>query len=612
MFTCFDRASISLTLSLSLNRYHWTSGIETTTGPLGNGVATSVGMAIASKFLGATYNKPGYEIFDFNVYALAGDGCYQEGISHEAASIAGHLKLDNLCWIWDNNNITIEGNTAWAFSEDVATRFVAYGWNVTRVSDANDLQRLQYAFQVARQESKRPTLVVVDSHIAWGSPNKQDTHGAHGAPLGDAEIAATKNFYGMPEDKSFHVPDGVYDHFRDQLASNGGVKRTSWQNMFAKYKKEYRDLARQIELMNERELPENWDAKLPVFPPDAKGLASRDSNGKIMQFVADAVPFMLGGSADLAPSTKTRLIDSKFGDFMPPSSGWGDYAGRNFHFGIREHAMGAICNGMTISKLRAFSSGFFVFSDYMKPVLRLSALMEIPVCWIFTHDSIGVGEDGPTHQPIEHLAMVRSIPGLVVFRPGDANENVEAWRWIMNQKHTPSVLVLSRQTITTLDRTIYGAVSGTQKGAYTLRCAAPDGNPDVILIATGSEVPLIVGAYDILVAKGLKPRIVSMPSMNLFERQSQEYKDSVLPPHIRARVAVEFAGDFGWFKYIGLDGQFIGMNTFGESAPLKILMEKFNFTPERVADVAVTVVDKVISLSNPPEQNGKRTKRNNR
>jgi transketolase len=550
-------------------------------------------MAIASKFLGATYNKPGYELFEFNVYALAGDGCYQEGISHEAASIAGHLQLDNLCWIWDNNNITIEGNTAWSFSEDVATRFVAYGWNVTRVADANDLQRLQHAFEVARQESKRPTLVVVDSHIAWGSPNKQDTHGAHGAPLGDAEIAATKAFYGMPPDKTFYVPDGVYEHFRYQLKANGGAKRLAWEEMFVMYKREYPELAHQIELMHAREMPANWDSKLPIFPADPKGLASRESNGKIMQFVADAVPFMLGGSADLAPSTLTRLIDPKFGDFMPPSSGWGNYGGRNFHFGIREHAMGAIANGMTISKLRAFTSGFFVFADYMKPVLRLSALMEIPVCWIFTHDSIGVGEDGPTHQPIEHLAMLRSIPGLVVFRPGDANENVEAWRWIMNQKHTPSALVLSRQTIPTLDRAVFGAASGTQMGAYVLKCAGgADASPDVILIATGSEVPLIVSAFDLLLAKGVKPRIVSMPCMNLFERQSQEYKDSVLPPHIRARVAVEFAGDFGWFKYVGLDGQFVGMNTFGESAPLQRLLEKFNFTPERVAEVALSVFTK--------------------
>mmetsp|Transcript_30390 Transcript_30390/g.44128 ORF Transcript_30390/g.44128 Transcript_30390/m.44128 type:complete len:710 (+) Transcript_30390:90-2219(+) len=566
--------------------YHWTSGIETTTGPLGNGLATSVGMAIASKWLGATYNKPGFELFNFNAYALAGDGCFQEGVSAEAASLAGHLQLDNLCWIWDNNHISIEGNTDWSFTEDVATRFVAYGWNITRVTDANDLPKLQSAFSVARKENNRPTLVVVDSHIAWGAPTKQDTHGAHGAPLGDKEIAGTKEFYGLPPDKTFYVPDGAYDHFRSQMAANGGVARKSWEAMFAEYKTAYPDLAEQIDLMNSRQMPSDWESKLPTYPADPKGMASRISNGKIMQAVAEACPYFLGGSADLAPSTKTRLEDAKFGDFMPPSTGWGDWSGRNFHFGIREHAMGAIMNGMCLSKLRSFGSGFFVFSDYMKPVIRLSAIMEIPVTWIFTHDSIGVGEDGPTHQPIEHLAMMRSIPGLVTFRPSDANENVECWKWIMNSKHTPSVLVLSRQNLPTIDRTEYGAVSGVQKGAYVLKCAAPDGNPDVILMASGSEVSLICGAYDLLVAKGVKPRIVSMPSFNLFEQQSDEYKESVLPSKVRARVGVEFAGDFGWHKYIGLDGKYIGMQTFGESAPLARLLEKFNFSPDRIAEAA--------------------------
>mmetsp|Transcript_5348 Transcript_5348/g.8043 ORF Transcript_5348/g.8043 Transcript_5348/m.8043 type:complete len:710 (-) Transcript_5348:140-2269(-) len=570
--------------------YHWTSGIETTTGPLGNGLATSVGMAIASKWLGATYNKPGFEMFNFNTYALAGDGCFQEGVQAEAASLAGHLQLDNLCWIWDNNHISIEGNTDWSFTEDVATRFVAYGWNITRVTDANDLPKLQHAFKVAQRESNRPTLIVVDSHIAWGAPNKQDTHGAHGAPLGDAEIAACKKFYGLPEDKTFYVADGVYDHFRGQMEANGGTARKEWEATFAKYKAEFPDLATQIDLMNSRKMPEGWEASLPTYPADEKGMASRISNGKIMQFVAEACPYFLGGSADLAPSTKTRLTDAKYGDFMPPSTGWGDWSGRNFHFGIREHAMGAIMNGMCLSKLRSFGSGFFVFSDYMKPVIRLSAIMEIPVTWIFTHDSIGVGEDGPTHQPIEHLAMVRSIPGLVTFRPGDANENVEAWKWIMNAEHTPSVLVLSRQNLPTLDREKYAAASGTLKGGYILKCAAPDGNPDVILIASGSEVQLITGAYDILVEKGIKPRIVSMPSFNLFEQQSDEYKESVLPRKIRARVGVEFAGDFGWGKYLGLDGKFIGMQTFGESAPLARLLEKFDFTPERVAAGAEEVI----------------------
>mmetsp|Transcript_7896 Transcript_7896/g.11108 ORF Transcript_7896/g.11108 Transcript_7896/m.11108 type:complete len:672 (-) Transcript_7896:612-2627(-) len=582
--------------------YHWTSGVETTTGPLGNGLATSVGMAIASKWLGATYNKPGFEIFNFNVYSLAGDGCFQEGVSAEAASLAGHLQLDNLCWIWDNNHISIEGNTDWSFTEDVATRFVAYGWNITRVTDANDLQKLQYAFKVAQRESNRPTLVVVDSHIAWGAPTKQDTHGAHGAPLGDVEIAGTKKFYGLPPDKKFYVPDGAYDHFRDQLAANGGKARTAWEEMFSKYKSEYPELAEQIELMNSRKMPADWESKLPVYPADAKGMASRISNGKIMQSVAEACPYFLGGSADLAPSTKTRLVDSKFGDFMPPSTGWGDWSGRNFHFGIREHAMGAIMNGMSLCKLRSFGSGFFVFSDYMKPPIRLSAIMEIPVCWIFTHDSIGVGEDGPTHQPIEHLAMMRSIPGLVTFRPADANENVEAWRWIMNSEHTPSVLVLSRQNLPTLDRSEYGAASGVHKGGYILKCAAPDGNPDVILIASGSEVQLICGAYDILLKKGIKPRLVSMPSFNLFEQQTDDYKESVLPKGIRARVGVEFAGDFGWGHYVGLDGKFVGMKTFGESAPLSRLLEKFDFTAERVANVAEEVVGDLSDESQPKKR----------
>jgi transketolase len=548
-------------------------------------------MAIASKWLQATYNKPGYDMFDFNVYALAGDGCYQEGVQSEAASIAGHLKLDNLCWIWDNNHITIEGNTDWSFTEDVATRFVAYGWNITRVADANDLDKLKNAFNVARMESNRPTLVIVDSHIAWGAPTKQDTHGAHGAPLGDAEIAACKEFYGLPPDKTFHVPDGVYEHFRGEMEDNGGKARVAWDELFLKYKKAYPELATQLELMQERSMPTNWDANMPVFAPDKAGIATRASNGKVMQSVADACPYFLGGSADLAPSTLTRLIDDKFKDFMPPSSGWGDYSGRNFHFGIREHAMGAIMNGMTLCKLRSFGSGFFVFSDYMKPVIRLSAIMEIPTIWIFTHDSIGVGEDGPTHQPVEHLAMVRSIPGLIVFRPGDANENSEAWKWIMNEHHMPSVLVLSRQNIRILDRTQYGSASGTQKGGYILKCAAPDGNPDCVLIATGSEVPLIVDAYDLLVAKGIKPRIVSMPSFNLFERQPKEYRDSIIPPHVRARVGVEFAGGFGWGKYLGLDGEFIGMNGFGESAPLAMLTEKFDFTAERVANAAMRCVE---------------------
>jgi len=568
--------------------YHWTSGIETTTGPLGNGLATSVGMAIASKWLGATYNKPGFDMFNFDVYAVAGDGCMQEGVQAEAASLAGHLQLDNLVWVWDNNHISIEGNTDWSFTEDVATRFVAYGWNITRVTDANDLHRLQHAFSVAKKENNRPTLIVVDSHIAWGAPNKQDTHGAHGAPLGHEEIAATKAFYGLPPNETFYVPPGAYDHFRGQLKENGTKVNAAWKASFAEYKEKFPELATQIDIMQKREMPAGWESALSTFPADAAGIPTRKTNSQLMQDVAKACPFFLGGSADLAPSTLTRLAAES--DFMPPSTGWGTYGGRNFHFGIREHAMGAIMNGMTLCKLRTYGSGFFVFSDYMKPVIRLSAIMEIPVIWIFTHDSIGVGEDGPTHQPVEHLAMLRSIPGINVFRPADGNENAEAWKFIMNEHHVPSVLVLSRQALPVICRTEYASAEGVHKGGYVLKCADPTGNPDVILIATGSEVSLICGAYDILVAKGIKPRIVSMPSFDLFECQGKEYMDSVIPPKIRARVGVEFAGEFGWGKYLGLDGVFIGMKSFGESAPLKQLLEKFNFSAERVAEAAETSI----------------------
>lgn len=574
--------------------YRWTSGIECTTGPLGQGVATSVGMSIASKWLGATYNKPGYELFNFNVYAMAGDGCLQEGVASEAASLAGHLKLDNLCWIYDNNKISIEGSTDLSFSEDVATRFVSYGWNIVRIADANDLERLKLAFEGARKETNRPTLVVVDSKIGFGAPNKEGSHKAHGAPLGRDEITATKNFYGFPTTHDFHVPDGVYEHFRGQLKENGAKKNLAWDNMFAQYKKEYPELASQVELMQTRELPANWDSSFKPFEADAKGIPTRKTNGQIMQQVAKTVPYFLGGSADLAPSTLTTLNDEK--SFMHPSSNLGDWSGRNFHFGIREHAMGAIMNGMSLCKLRSFGSGFFVFSDYMKPAIRLSALQEIPVIWIFTHDSIGVGEDGPTHQPVEQLAMLRSIPGINVFRPADGNENIEAWKVIMNERHTPSVLVLSRQPIPILDRTEYASAEGTAKGGYVLKCADPNGNPDVVLIATGSEVQLICSAYDIIVSKGLKPRIVSMPSVDLFERQSKEYRDSVIPPSCRARVGVEFAGDYGWHQFLGLEGIFIGQKSFGESAPLKRLLEEFDFSPARIADAALKSIENVRNI----------------
>jgi transketolase len=560
--------------------YRWTSGIETTTGPLGQGVATSVGMAIAGKWLAAHYNKPGFELFNYNVYALCGDGCMMEGVSNEAASLAGHLKLDNLCWIYDNNHITIEGHTELAFSDDVAVRFLGLGWNVTRVGDANDLEMLERALTVFHNTKDRPTLVIVDSHIAYGAPNKQDTSAAHGEPLGEEEIRKTKRFYGWPEDAKFLVPDGVREHFQQGIGQRGKQLRDGWfiqlKDYQAKYPKEADDLYR----MQHRQLPEGWDCDLPTFPADAKGLAGRDASGKVLNQLAKNVPWLIGGSADLAPSTKTRLTFEGAGDFAA-----GSYGGRNFHFGIREHAMSSILNGMALVKVRAYGSQFLIFSDYARAAIRLSAIMEIPVIYIFTHDSIGVGEDGPTHQPVEHLASLRAIPGLITLRPADANEVVEAWKVIMKLHHEPAALILTRQAVPTLDRQKYASAAGVAKGAYVL-ADAPDGNPDVLLIATGSEVSLCVGAYERLKEEGIKARVVSMPSWEIFEHQDQEYQDSVIPPSVTARVTVEQASTFGWTRYAGLNGTRIGMHTFGASAPLKELQKKFGFTPEKVVEAA--------------------------
>jgi transketolase len=560
--------------------YRWTSGIETTTGPLGAGVATSVGMAIAGRWQASYFNRPSFEMFDYDVYALAGDGCMMEGISGEAASLAGHLKLSNLCWIYDNNKITIEGHTEWAFSEDVATRFIAYGWNVTRVGDANDLEMLERAFNTFKKEKERPTLIIVDSHIAWGSPNKQDTHAAHGEPLGEEEIKLTKRNYGWPEDAKFLVPDGVREHFAAGMGARGKDLRTKWMALFGQYRGKYPDLADQGFRMQRRELPAGWDKNLMPFPPDPKGVAGRDASGKVLNTLAQNVPYLLGGSADLAPSTKTRLTFEGAGDFTAHS-----YNGRNFHFGIREHAMGAIMNGLALSKLRAYGSGFMIFSDYMRAPIRLSAIMEIPTIYIFTHDSIGVGEDGPTHQPIEHLASLRAIPGLITLRPGDANEVLEAWKLIMQLKHEPVALILSRQAMPTYDRAKFGAASGVAKGAYVL-ADAPGGKPDVLLLGTGSEVSLCVGAWETLAKDGIKARVVSMPSWELFDHQSQDYRDSVLPPAVTARVSVEQASTFGWHRYVGLSGEAIGMKTFGASAPLKELQKKFGFSVDAVVAAA--------------------------
>ena len=561
--------------------YRWTSGVETTTGPLGQGVATSVGMAIAGRWLAARYNRPGFEdLFNFNVYALCGDGCMMEGISGEAASLAGHLALPNLCWIYDNNHITIEGNTALAFTEDVATRFIGYGWNVTRVGDANDLEMLARAFRTFQNTKDRPTLIIVDSHIGYGAPHKQDTSGAHGEPLGEEEIRLAKRSYGWPEDKKFYVPDGVYDHFRQGIGKRGKELRDAWFSRISEYRKQYPELAEELFRMQHRQRPDGWERDLPVFPADAKGLATRESSASVLNAVAKNVPWLIGGSADLAPSTKTRLAFEGAGDFSAEND-----SGRNFHFGIREHAMGAILNGMSLVKVRPFGSGFFIFVDYMRGALRLSALMELPVIYIFTHDSIGVGEDGPTHQPIEQLANLRSMPGLIVIRPADANEVTEAWKVIIQLQHEPAVLVLTRQAVPTIDRTKYAAASGLARGAYIL-ADAPGGNPEVILIGTGSEVALCLEAYEQLSKEGIKPRVVSMPSWELFDDQDKEYRDLVLPPQVKARVSVEEASDFGWCKYTGTDGDNICIETFGASAPIKQLLKKFGFSAEHIVAAA--------------------------
>jgi transketolase len=561
--------------------YRWTSGVETTTGPLGQGVATSVGIALAGKWLAERYNQPNFTLFDYDVYALAGDGCMMEGISAEAASLAGHLKLSNLCWIYDNNHITIEGNTSLAFSEDVAGRFLAYGWDVQRVSNANDLDLLREAFERFKKTTDQPTLLIVDSHIGYGAPSKQDTSAAHGEPLGEEEIRATKKRYGWPEDAKFLVPPEVLEDFKSKLGQRGAKLRSDWMSLFAAYQKEHSELAAETLAIQRREPPQSWDREIPTFPPDAKGIASRDSSGKVLNAIAKNYPWLVGGSADLSPSTKTRLTFPEAGEINRDSFG-----GRNIHFGVREHAMGAILNGLVLAKLRAFGSGFLIFSDYGRGSLRLAAIMEIPVIYIFTHDSIGVGEDGPTHQPVEQLASLRAVPGLADIRPCDANEVAEAWRVIMEMKHEPVVLILSRQALPTLDRSKFAPASGLRRGAYVLSDAT-NGKPDVLLIGTGSEVSLCLGAQEALKKQGVEARVISMPSWKLFEDQEEAYRESVLPSHIRARVSVEQAARFGWERYVGIDGARVGMRTFGESAPLQKLVKKFGFTVGAVVAAAM-------------------------
>ena len=556
--------------------YHWVSGVETTTGPLGQGVATSVGMAIGERWLAAHYNRPDFEIFNYHIYAVCGDGCMMEGISSEAASLAGHLGLDNLCWIYDNNHITIEGDTSIAFTEDVATRFLAYGWNVLRVGDANDIDRIERAFEIFRKTKERPTFIILDSHIGYGSPHKQDTPEAHGEPLGDDEVRLVKRVYGWPEDAKFLVPDGVYNHFRSGVGARGDQARLEWTKLFAQYQIKFPQLAAEIDLMQRRELPAGWDRDLPVFPADPKGVAGREASGKVLNTLAQNIPWFLGGSADLGPSNKTTLKYEGAGSIQANSPG-----GKNLHFGIREHSMAAIVNGLSLSKLRPFGATFFIFSDYARPAIRLSALMELPTILVFTHDAMGDGEDGPTHQPVEHLASLRAIPGLITLRPGDANEVVEAYRYIIRLRHEPAVLALSRQPLPTLDRAKYAPASGLARGAYVL-ADIPGGNPEVILIASGSEVSLAVQAHEKLVADGIRSRVVSMPSWEIFDHQTQEYRDTVLPPHVKARVALEQASSFGWERYVGTGGQLTCMKTFGASAPLKELQRKFGFEPDHV------------------------------
>jgi transketolase len=559
--------------------YRMTSGVETTTGPLGQGCGNSVGMAMAQKFLANRYNKPGYELFDWHVYVLAGDGDMMEGISNEAASSAGHLRLGNLTWIYDSNKITIEGATDLAFDEDVAKRFEALGWHVQDVMDVNDLDAVAKALANAKAETSRPSFIRVHSVIGFGAPKKAGTRHAHGEPLGEEEVRGAKRAYGWPEDAQFLVPDGVMQHFADGMGRRGAEQRAKWLKLIEGYKKDYPALAAELEMMNQHTLPAGWDADIPFFPADAKGLASRDSSQKVLNAVARHVPWFLGGAADLAPSTKSNMTFDGAGDFEP-----GNYGGRNLHFGIREHAMGAMCNGLALAALRPYASGFLIFSDYMKPPIRLSAIMELPVMYIFTHDSIGVGEDGPTHQPIEQLVTLRAIPGMITIRPGDANEVAEAWRVVMPLKEQPSCLILSRQPLPTLDREKYAPASGLARGAYIM--ADGKTKPDVIIMATGSELSLAANAYETLKDEGIAARLISFPSWDLFEKQSEEYRNHVLPPEVTARVAIEQGSTIGWDRYVGSSGAVIGMHTFGASAPIAALQKKFGFTPEAVLKVA--------------------------
>jgi transketolase len=564
--------------------HEYTAGVETTTGPLGQGVGNAVGMALAQKWRAAHYGRPGFEaLFDYRVYAICGDGCMMEGVSSEASSLAGHLKLNNLTLIYDDNGITIDGHTNLAFSEDVPARYAAYGWNVLRVTDGNDLEGMAKALEAAKA-SDRPTFIALKTVIGYGSPHKADTHAAHGEPLGADEIKLTKKAYGWPEDSSFLVPDGVYERFQQGIGARGAAAHAAWEKLFAEYAAQYPKEAAELAAIEARDLPAGWDKDIPVFPTDAKGLATRDSSGQVLNAIAKNVPWVVGGSADLNPSTKTFLKFPEAGVFTAKTPG-----GRNVHFGVREHGMGAIMNGMGLSGLRAYGSGFLIFSDYGRPPIRLAAIMNLPVLYVFTHDSIGVGEDGPTHQPIEQLMSLRAIPHLIVIRPGDANEVAEAYKVALQQKHHPVVMAMTRQPLPTLDRTKYAPAAGLAKGGYALNNVP---NPDVLLIATGSELSLCADAAEKLTAEGIKARVVSLPSWELFEKQDKAYRDEVIPPAVTARVCVEMGGAFGWERYAGSTGAVVGMRSFGASAPLKDLLKHFGFTVEAVVKAAKGQVGK--------------------
>jgi transketolase len=564
--------------------YRWTSGVETTTGPLGQGVATSIGMAVASKWMAAHFNRSGFQMFDYDVYVIAGDGDMEEGVSHEAASFAGHQQLDNLCWIYDNNHISIDGRVEITYTDDVAARFLGYGWNVTRVGDANDTGLIARALQTFRKTSDRPTLVIVDSHIGYGSPHKVDTAAVHGEPLGEEEVRETKRAYGWPEDAQFLVPDGVREHFSEGLGARGRRLREEWEGILESYAGEFPDLEAQIGQMQRRELPDGWDADIPSFEPGEKGMATRKASNAVQKAIAGRLPWYLSGSADLTGSTAVDLGEVSGGAFEPDNR-----AGRQLHYGIREHESAAISNGLSLSKIRPSWSTYLVFSDYARPAIRLSALMELPVIHIFTHDSIGLGEDGPTHQPVEHLPALRAIPGLNVIRPADANEVAVAWRLTIEQDHQPVALVLTRQDVPIIDRSRYGSAEGLRRGGYVI--ADPeDGDPEVILIATGSDVSLALEAHETLIADGIRSRVVSLPSFYLFDQQDSDYRDSVLPPEITARVSIEEAATLGWDRYVGTEGATIGMHTFGSSAPLKDVLAEYGFTPDRIAETARSIL----------------------